>query len=72
MTPKDTAKSPAIEYVQPSSDAIDQYVHQVCRQLGQEYDTADVRRGLAAFLKVVAQICARHADQLLDRKSKQS
>ncbi len=70
MTPEDTAKSPAIEYVQPSSEAIDQYAQQVCRQLGQEYDTAEMRRGLAAFMKVIAQICARHADQLLDKPNK--
>ena len=52
-----------IIYESPPSHVIDQYAREVCQQLGQRvdvtYDTPEMSRELARFLKVVATICVK-------------
>jgi hypothetical protein len=53
-----------VEYHPPAPEEIDQYAKTVCRELGAKidgnYNSPDVRRELAGFLKVVASICTKH------------
>ncbi len=66
-----------IEYRPLPPDEIDQYALSVCRELGNKidsnYDSPDMRRELAGFLKVVASICTkqlnRSDDTVLDKDS---
>ena len=56
-----------VEYRLLTTKEIDQFTLLVCRKLGErfgkDYDTPDVRRELAAFLKVVSTIWAKHLNR---------
>jgi hypothetical protein len=56
-----------VEYHPPASEEIDQYALTVCRELGEKidgnYNSPDVRRELAGFLKVVASICTKQLNK---------
>ncbi len=60
-------KQRSIEYHPPASEEIDQYTLIVCRELGAKidgsYDSPDVRRELAGFLKVIASICTKQLNK---------
>lgn len=64
-----------VEYYPPGPQEIDQYALSVCRELGEKldssYNSPDVRRELAGFLKIVAAICTKqlnqNGDKALDR-----
>ncbi|MBE2195929.1 MAG: hypothetical protein IAE83_17275 [Anaerolinea sp.] len=51
-----------VEYHPPSPETITQFARKVCLGLGEtvdkRYNTAETPHGLAAFLRVVASICA--------------
>jgi hypothetical protein len=71
---KDIQRRP-IEYYPPAPEEIDQYTLTVCHELGEKldggYNSPDVRRELAGFLKVVASICTKQlnkdGDEALDK-----
>jgi hypothetical protein len=52
-----------IIYEGPPSQVVDQYAREVCQQLGQKFDagynTPEMSRELAGFLKIVASICTK-------------
>jgi hypothetical protein len=52
-----------IVYENPSPQLIDQYAHDVCQELGEKIDpsfnTPEMRRELANFLKVVSTVCVK-------------
>jgi hypothetical protein len=53
-----------IVYISPSNEHIEKCAKEICQQLGQtvnpNYNTAEIRYGLAAFLKISAEIHAKH------------
>ena len=57
-----------VEYHPPAPEEIDQYALTVCRELGEKidsnYNSPDVRRELAGFLKVIASICAKQLNKV--------
>jgi hypothetical protein len=68
-----------VEYYPPAPEEIDQYALTVCRELGEKidsnYNSPDIRRELAGFLKVVASICSKQlnksSDGVLDKDQTQ-
>lgn len=56
-----------VEYIPPSAEAIDQYVHSVCMRLtdkkSADYCDTETVRGLTNFLQVVANILVKYRNK---------
>ncbi len=47
-------------YSPPAPEALDAFARQVCQRLGTEYMEYEIVEGFSAFIKVVAEIQAKH------------
>jgi hypothetical protein len=52
-----------IHYVPPDDKEINAFAQEVCRYLGEEYTDYETVRGLSDFIRVAAQITAKHMNK---------
>jgi hypothetical protein len=52
-----------VEYVAPPADVLEDFAHQMCQRLGDEFADPEIERGFANFLIVVSRILAKNLNR---------
>ena len=52
-----------VEYVAPPADVLEDFAHQVCQRLGDEFADPEIERGFADFLIVMSRILANNLNR---------
>ena len=52
-----------IIYAPPPVEELNAFARRVCRELGEEYTTQEVMEGLSTFIRVAANIQAKHLNR---------
>jgi hypothetical protein len=63
MRDENSPTPPPVLYSPPAPEAVDAFARQVCQRLGTEYMEREIVEGFSAFIKVLADIQAKHMNR---------